>query len=124
MEGENFIILDFYDIFNVFQVIFVDDNVICCCIFGIFYDGQLSFWDYFYFSFIGCWDWFLILFVIELFFFYDSYSLGFVFIELLGLAMNLIFFFGKLCFFYVCIGKDVFVYVLDNFFVFGSLVKG
>lgn len=123
-EGENFIIPDFYDISNVSQVTFADDNVTRRRILGTFYDGQLSFRDYLYFSFTGRWDWSSTLPTTEVPFFYDSYSLGFVFTEPLGLATNPTFSFGKLRFSYARIGKDAFAYALDNFFVLGSPVKG
>ena len=77
-EGENFIIPDFYDISNVSQVTFADDNVTRRRIFGTFYDGELSFRDYLYLSFTGRWDWSSTLPTAEVPFFYDSYSLGFV----------------------------------------------
>jgi len=123
-EGENFIIPNFYDISNVAQVTFADDNITERRILGAFYDGELSFRDYLYFNFTGRWDWSSTLPVAEVPFFYDSYSLGFVFTEPLGLATDPFFSFGKLRLSYARIGKDAFAYALDNFFVLGSPVKG
>lgn len=123
-EGENFIIPEFYDISNVSQVTFADDNITRRRIFGTFYDGELSFRDYLYLNFTGRWDWSSTLPTDAVPFFYDSYSLGFVFTEPLGLATDPTFSFGKLRFSYARIGKDAFAYALDNFFVLGSPVKG
>lgn len=123
-EGENFIIPDFYDISNVSQVTFADDNIRQRRIFGTFYDGEIGFRDYLYLGITGRWDWSSTLPVAEVPFFYDSYSLGFVFTEPLGLATDPTFSFGKLRFSYARIGKDAFPYALDNFFVLTSPVKG
>ncbi|TXB65579.1 SusC/RagA family TonB-linked outer membrane protein [Phaeodactylibacter luteus] len=123
-EGENFIIPGFYDISNVSQVTFVDDSETRRRIAGAFYDGQVGFRDYLYLSFTGRWDWSSTLPTENVPFFYDSYSLGFVFTEPLGLATDPVFSFGKLRLSYARIGKDAFAYALDNFFVLGSPVKG
>jgi len=123
-EGETFIIPDFYDISNVSQVTFADDDLSRKEIVGAFYDAQLEFRDYLFLNVTGRWDWSSTLPTDQVPFFYDSYSLGFVFTEPLGLATSKGFPYGKVRLSYARAGGDAPVYALGNFFTLQEPVKG
>lgn len=123
-EGETFIIPDFYDISNVAAVTFVDDNERRRRIAGTFYDVQLNYASYLYLNVTGRWDWSSTLPVAEVPFFYDSYSLGFVFSEPLKLGTRKGFSYGKLRLSYATVGGDASPYSLNTFFRLTQPVKG
>lgn len=123
-EGETFIIPDFYDISNVAQVTFADDNLRERRIAGAFYDLQAAYKDFLYLNVTGRWDWSSTLPVDEVPFFYDSYSLGFVFTEPLKLSTNKFFSYGKARLSYATVGGDAFPYALNTFYTLVEPVKG
>ncbi|MCB0518627.1 MAG: SusC/RagA family TonB-linked outer membrane protein [Saprospiraceae bacterium] len=123
-EGETFIIPGFYDISNVAQVTLADDNLRERRIAGAFYDLQVGYKDFLYLSATGRWDWSSTLPASEVPFFYDSYSMGFVFTEPLNLSTNKVFSFGKLRLSYATVGGDASPYSLNTFYTLVEPVKG
>ncbi len=123
-EGETFIIPGFYDISNVAAVTFADDNLRRRRIAGTFYDAQLAFRNYLYLGITGRWDWSSTLPVDQVPFFYDSYNLGFVFSEALGLSTNKWLPYGKLRLSFARVGGDATPYALSTFYNLTEPVKG
>ncbi len=123
-EGETFIIPDFYDISNVAQVSFVDDNIRKRRIAGTFYDVHFNYKSYLFLNVTGRWDWSSTLPTEQVPFFYDSYNLGFVFTEPLDMSTNSIFSYGKVRMSYATVGGDASPYALNTFFSNTAPVKG
>ncbi len=122
-EGETFVIPEFYDISNVAQVTFTDDLLRRRKITGSFYDLQLSYKNFLYFSTTGRLDWSSTLPAEENPFFYDSYNLSVIFTEILGMATNEFFSYGKFRISYATVGGDAFPYALQTFFTSREAVK-
>ncbi len=123
-EGETFILPNFYDISNVALVTFADDAIRQRRIAGAFYDLQVNYRSYLYLNATGRWDWSSTLPSTQVPFFYDSYSLGFVFSEPLKLGTNKVFSYGKVRFSYATVGGDASPYSLNSFFSLTRPVKG
>ncbi|GAB4408580.1 MAG: SusC/RagA family TonB-linked outer membrane protein [Bacteroidia bacterium] len=124
VEGEQFILPGYYDISNVSAVTFADDFLRQRRIAGVFYDIQADYRDYLYLNVTGRWDWSSTLPTENLPFFYDSYSLGFVFSEPLGLAAESAFSYGKLRLSFATVGGDAAPYSLDSYYAATQPVKG
>lgn len=123
-EGETFILPDFYDISNVAQVSFADDNIRKKRLVGTFYNIEMDYKNFLYLTVTGRWDWSSTLPIENVPFFYDSYSTSFVFTELLNLETNPYFSYGKLRLSYAKVGGDAFPYALNTYYVNRAPVRG
>lgn len=117
LEGENFIIPDYYDISNLATVENPDDYEEKKRLIGLFYEAKVNYKNYLYLSTTGRNDWSSTLPDGKNSFFYPSVNLSWIFSETFGLEKNKYFSYGKLRANWAYVANVPDPYLLRNYYI-------